>query len=253
MTPDLARVDVFVADGCQGNPAAVCVLAAWPAAAELQRIATRAAAPATAFVVEYGSGTRELRWFSPAREIQLCGHGTLAAACVVLARRPELTGVIFQTPAGAIEVGRSRDRLVMTLPSTPSTEREAPAGLVDWLGGVPVAVGYSDRYLVLLADEADVVALRPDKAGLAGLGEAVIVTAAGREYDFVSRYFAPAFGADEDAVTGSAHCTLVPFWADRLGKQELVAKQVSARGGVLWCRLQSDQRVELAGYARLRR
>ncbi len=247
----LYQVDAFTREPFAGNPAAVCLLEEWLPDATLQAIAAENNLSETAFLVALGGGW-ELRWFTPVTEVDLCGHATLASAHVLFRHReveePELH---FETRSGVLRVrGLDNGLLVMTFPSLPPVPVAAPEGLAEALGTEPGAVlEAAGKLVAVLADEAAVRALRPDFAALGRLGYGrVMVTAPGSSCDFVSRYFAPGVGIPEDPVTGSAHCTLVPYWAARLGRNELLARQVSARGGELQCRL-LEGAVELAGHA----
>ncbi len=200
------------------------------------------------------AGHWDLRWFTPAVEVDLCGHATLASA-YTLDRHvtPDVGTLRFETRSGTLTVTRDGDRYRMSLPARGVAERPLP-GLAEAIGATPRALyqqGDGGMLLALLESAAAVRGLRPDMRALAALpGDGLIVTAAGEAEDFVSRYFAPYAGIDEDPVTGSAHCVLAPFWAARLGKESLFARQVSARGGELWLQMAGD-RVEVSGQARL--
>lgn len=252
MQARLFQVDAFTSRRFRGNPAAVCPLEEWPADKLLQAVAAENNLSETAFLVPAGEAY-ELRWFTPAAEVELCGHATLAAGFVVL-RLMETSrdSVTFRTRSGPLEVTRRGDGFAMDFPARPAGPAEPPEGLVRGLGAEPIEVRAGDDWMAVFGAEADVAALDPDFRVLAALGRrGVIATApAGpdREADFVSRFFAPGLGVDEDPVTGSAHCALAPFWAERLGRTELVGEQVSRRGGRVSCRLEGD-RVELGGEA----
>jgi len=244
------QVDAFTTRRFAGNPAAVMRLDRFLSDAVLQDIAAENNLAETAFLVPR-DGDYALRWFTPAVEVPLCGHATLASAAVVMQRlEPERQRVIFHTASGALTVSRIDNGYLMDFPARPTAPVAAPAGLAAALGATPVEVeAEAHNYLAVLADPQTLRALAPDFAALAGLDRGgVIVTArdSGAPYDFISRFFAPAKGISEDPVTGSAHCSLVPFWAQRLGKNSLRAFQASARGGELQCRLLGE-RVELAG------
>ncbi|MEM9454058.1 MAG: PhzF family phenazine biosynthesis protein [Myxococcota bacterium] len=246
----LYQVDSFTEQVFAGNPAAVCLLPRWLDDATLLAIAAENNVSETAFVVSRGED-REIRWFSPTVEVELCGHATLAAAFVLFGREPARERLHFDTrQAGRLTVGRSDAGLVLDFPARPPQLVEPPEGLGAALGGVePRAVLRALKNLAVLDDEQAVRALCPDLRFIAAMpGDGLIVTAPGDEVDFVSRYFAPHLGIDEDPVTGSAHCTLTPYWAERLGKTELVARQVSARGGSLRC-VMKGERVEITGQA----
>jgi PhzF family phenazine biosynthesis protein len=243
------QIDAFTTRRFSGNPAAVMVLDRFPADALMQALAAENNLAETAFLVPRG-GDYELRWFTPAVEVPLCGHATLASAAVVMERlEPERRRVVFHTASGALTVSRAEAEYVMDFPARPSAPAPAPPELAVALGVAPVEV-YENvfNYLVLVKDVARLRALAPDMTVLSRLGRpGVIVTAPGDDtFDFFSRYFAPAKGVPEDPVTGAAHCMLAPFWAPRLGKAELRAAQLSPRGGELRCRLAGD-RVELRG------
>ena len=252
MTIPVYQVDAFTMGPFSGNPAAVCPLDAWLDDDAMQNIAAENNLSETAFIVA-GEESYGLRWFTPAIEVDLCGHATLAAAYVVLNHlQPELDSVSFDTVSGQLSVSREGDRLSMDFPAgmpKPATVSEA---LSDALGEAPSEVHASRDILAVYEDEATVRRLSPDQARLLALDEGlgVIVTARGDEADFVSRFFVPKAGIAEDPVTGSAHCTLVPFWAERLGRSHLVAHQVSPRGGELHCEHRGD-RVIMSGQCTL--
>jgi PhzF family phenazine biosynthesis protein len=245
------QVDAFTDSLFGGNPAAVCPLPAWLPDATMQAIAAENNLAETAFFVRDGN-EYVLRWFTPTVEVDLCGHATLASGHIVFSfLEPQRESVGFRTlKAGTLTVSRSGDRLVMDFPARPAEPRDPPAGLLAALGGTPREILGARDCLVVYDTAAEVAALKPD---LAALGKvdcwAAIVTAPGENgIDFVSRFFAPAQGVPEDPVTGSAHCTLVPYWAKRLGKIELEARQVSRRGGALHCVLDGE-RVRIGGKA----
>jgi predicted PhzF superfamily epimerase YddE/YHI9 len=247
-------VDAFVSDTCRGNPAAVCPLDAWLDEARMQAIAAKNALPETAFFVPKGRGYA-LRWFSPTIEVALCGHATLAAAFVVFERlAPGRRKVSFATRSGTLSVARAKDLLVMDFPSLPPVPIEAPPMLEEGLGAAPSEAWRAANILAVFDDAGTVRDLTPDFEVLKRLHPyGVIATAPGGPgdgCDFVSRYFGPSFGIPEDPVTGSAHCTLIPYWAERLGKAKLVARQVSARGGELICE-DKGERVAIGGRCRL--
>ncbi|GAC1331815.1 MAG: PhzF family phenazine biosynthesis protein [Chloroflexota bacterium] len=247
----LFQIDAFADAVFLGNPAAVCPLDAWLPEHTMQAIAEENNLAETAFFVETHDGY-DLRWFTPRFEVDLCGHATLASAFVVYeALGYTRDAVRFQTRSGALEVRRDGDLFVMKFPSYPPTVcDDPPSPLLDGLGATPEAVvqGGGD-YFAVYADEEAVVALRPDLRTFESLpSRGVCVTSPGREVDCVSRYFAPRFGIPEDPVTGSTHCTLVPYWSLRLGKTRLHARQESRRGGSLFCEALGD-RVTIAGRA----
>lgn len=248
------HVDAFGDRPFKGNQAAVMVLDQWPPDDVLQAIGEENNFAETAFLVKDASGQAdwELRWFTPACEIRLCGHATLASGHVVLDQANGFGGgdaVTFRTrKAGVLEVRRSEAGYELALPAIP-TEPGQWNEAADLLGVEPVEVWRNpDRYnIFLFADEAQVRALDPDVRGLGALGDdQFICTAPGAQFDVVSRVFVPGGGVDEDSVTGSAHAVLTPFWAARLGRSEFTAHQASQRGGDLTCRLDGD-RVWLGG------
>ncbi|MBP2228499.1 PhzF family phenazine biosynthesis protein [Azospirillum agricola] len=247
------QVDAFTDRVFAGNPAAVVPLESWLPDEQLQAIAAENNLAETAYFLRSGD-VFELRWFTPAVEVDLCGHATLATAFVISTLlEPGRDRLDFVTrQAGTLTVTRSGDLFTLDFPSRPAEPVAAPdPGLAAALGGpAPVAVLAARDYLVVYEDEAAVRALSPDMAALAKLDRyAVCATAPGADgVDFVSRFFAPAQGIPEDPVTGSAHCTLIPYWAERLGKTALSARQVSARGGELACALAGD-RVRIGGKA----
>ena len=245
------QVDAFASAVFSGNPAAVCLLDAWLDDGVLQSIAAENNLSETAFLVSRGE-MFELRWFTPAAEVALCGHATLAAAKVLFDLRgwkePEIR---FQTrQRGTLTVQRRGDLFEMDFPALPVRPVATPPGLAAALGAEPRQVlASTDDWLAVLDDEAAVRNLKPDLAALKTFNcRCVVPTARGDEADFVSRAFAPRYGIPEDPVTGSAHCALAPYWADVLEKEELQAFQVSARGGEVRCRVAGD-RVKLAGQA----
>ncbi len=243
------QVDAFTSQPFQGNPAAVCPLQSWPEDHLLQNIASENNLSETAFFVLSDSGF-ELRWFTPKAEVDLCGHATLAAAHVLFEHRA-YTGatVTFTTRSGELRVTRDGADLRMDFPASRPVPCEPPQHLIDGIGRQPVETLAADDYIAVLADEAAVRAIEPNPVALEQLDlRGVIVTAPGNEFDFVSRFFAPKYGIPEDPVTGSAHCALTPYWAERLGRDHLTAAQVSARGGTIRCELRGE-RVTLAGSA----
>jgi PhzF family phenazine biosynthesis protein len=251
MIVPIYQVDAFTERTFDGNPAAVCPLESWLTERHMQFIAAENNLSETAFFVPEGDGFR-LRWFTPEVEVDLCGHATLAAAAVLYREmgyeRPQLR---FRTmKAGTLTVTPEDDWFALDFPARPPAPIAPPAALAAALGAEPSAV-LAARDYVAVYDDADAIrALKPDMAALAALDRfAVIVTAPGDEdSDFVSRFFAPAQGVPEDPVTGSAHCTLIPYWAERLGRTKLEARQLSRRGGRIRCTHRGD-RVTIAGQA----
>jgi PhzF family phenazine biosynthesis protein len=243
------QVDAFATKRFAGNPAAVVPLGAFLDDALMQDIAAENNLAETAFLVRAGDDYR-IRWFTPGVEVPLCGHATLASAAVVMERlEPARDSVVFHSASGPLTVARKGGAYVMDFPVRHPAPVEAPPGLTEALGVAPLEVVADEaNYLAILPSEAIVRALTPDIAAIARLDRGgLVVTAAGNgEYDFVSRYFAPAKGIPEDPVTGSAHCGLVPYWAARTNKTSFRAFQASPRGGEVLCRLRGD-RVELEG------
>lgn len=246
------HVDAFSARPFTGNPAAVCPLADWLDDALLQAVAAENNLSETAYIVPRGDHF-ELRWFTPTCEVKLCGHATLASAFVVLQfLAPERDSVRFETRcSGALAVSRAGDLLAMDFPSlVPWPCVSPPAPMLEGLGITPNSVmQIEDNFFAVFECEHDVRRIRPDFRLLEKLHPAgVAITAPGESSDFVSRYFAPSYGIPEDPVTGSTHCSLAPYWAQRLGKTSLHARQLSARGGELWCEVKGE-RVILKGTA----
>lgn len=243
------QIDAFATRIFEGNPAAVVPLDAWLPDALMQSIARENNLSETAFIVRTGAGF-DLRWFTPNVEVDLCGHATLASAFVVFEElRYQNTTVRFQTRSGELSVSRRGDLLVMDFPALLSQPVPEIAALVRALGHAPREVRAAKHYLAVFDDEATIRALRPDMAAVASLAlQGVCCTAPGRDVDFVSRFFAPKVGVPEDPVTGSAHCEMAPYWAERTGKSAFHARQLSSRGGDVWCELKGN-RVELAGRA----
>lgn len=272
------HVDAFADRVFAGNPAAVVLLDAWLPDAVLQAMAAEHALSETAFVI-VGEGRHQLRWFAPAKEVDLCGHATLSAGWVLFKERfPESRHLVFDTRSGELTVTRAggprfdpAEPLRLDFPARPPLALDAgdprAAQLADALGARPLEILEARDLMAVFGTAADVRALRPDFARLAALEtHAVIATApgdaasadcgsygapgqdasSGRPADFVSRFFAPRAGVPEDPVTGSAHCTLIPYWAARLDKPRLLAHQISARGGALHCEMRGD-RVGIAG------
>jgi PhzF family phenazine biosynthesis protein len=244
------HVDAFTDRLFSGNPAAVCPLESWLPDATMQAIAAENNLSETAFFVRDGDDYA-LRWFTPKVEVDLCGHATLASAHVVFQREPSRGSVAFGTAkAGTLRVTRAGEKLAMDFPARPPKPVQAPHGLAAALGKTPKDVLAARDYMAVYDSPSDVAALTPDFTELGKLDcFAVIATAPGENgVDFVSRFFAPAQGVPEDPVTGSSHCTLAPYWGQRLGKTHLEALQISPRVGKLSCTLVND-RVVIAGQA----
>jgi len=247
------QVDAFTEKPFRGNPAAVCILFGPGEEAWMQNVAREMNLSETAFLHREGDAFN-LRWFTPAVEVELCGHATLASAHILWE-----TGLLavedmarFHTRSGLLTAELRGEEIELNFPATPPTKASVPVGLVEALDVAPRYVGKSRYdYVVEVESEEMVRNLKPDFARLKGMpvrGIVVTSVASSAKYDFVSRFFAPGAGVDEDPVTGSAHCCLGPFWSERLGKDEMVAYQASARGGVIQIRV-AGKRVYLGGRA----
>lgn len=245
------QVDAFTSQLFSGNPAAVCILDEWLDDVRLQAIAAENNLSETAFLVKCGEDFK-IRWFTPVTEVSLCGHATLASAFVVFNCLGWSENIVrFQSlRSGALPVTRNDDLLEMDFPARPPSKQSVPPRLADALKHSPTEVlGTAEDLLVLMEDERAVRELKPDFPLLMQVKRrGTIVSAPGEQCDFVSRFFAPRVGIQEDPVTGSAHCVLIPYWAKRLGKKRLQARQVSKRGGELFCEDRGD-RVTIAGKA----
>ena len=244
----LYQVDAFAEQVFNGNPAAVVPLEHWLEDSVLQAIAQENNLSETAFFVELEMGY-ELRWFTPNSEVDLCGHATLAAAHVIFHHMSyEPNNIVFNTRSGPLIVSRSGEQLAMNFPASPPGEISPPKALIVGLNGVsPKAVLAEFDYLIVLENQAQLSAIQPDFSQWQQLDRrGVIITAVGDDCDFVSRCFYPKLDVDEDPVTGSAHCILTPYWANVLGKNQLIAKQLSSRNGTIHCQL-DKQRVVLNG------
>jgi PhzF family phenazine biosynthesis protein len=251
MTIPLFQVDAFTDRLFGGNPAGVCPLEKWIPDETLQHIAAENNLAETAFFVKTQSGF-ELRWFTPLQEIDLCGHATLAAAHVLFNHLNHPGNLIgFETiSAGNLIVHKAGLRYEMDFPSRPPVSAAMPNKLIDALGGKkPIEVLRSRDYFLVYQNEEEVLSIEPNFSELSKIDTlGVIVSAPGETVDFVSRFFAPKAGIPEDPVTGSAHCSLTPYWAAKTGKNNLHAYQLSRRRGELWCELRG-KRVIISGYA----
>ncbi len=247
------QIDAFTAKVFSGNPAAVCLLEEEAEAEWMQSVAAEMNLSETAFLVPQQDGF-ELRWFTPTTEVDLCGHATLASAHVLWeeGQLAQNDTARFHTRSGLLTAKLQDDLIELDFPSTPADPIEPPEVLSDLIGSVPKFVGRSRFDLLIeLIDAGELSELDPDFMGLSSLPvRGFIVTAKSDvpEYDFLSRFFAPAAGVQEDPVTGSAHCALAPYWAEKLGKNEMTAFQASKRGGVVTVKLAGD-RVKLRGQA----
>lgn len=254
MQLEIFQVDAFSAEPFGGNPAAVIALESWLPDDVLQRIAEENNLSETAYFVRNGE-TFDLRWFTPAVEVELCGHATLASAYVLFEQLGEQAEVLrFNTPSGELRVSRGADGLLaMDFPAKQPLAVEAPAGLLKALGlSGASAVYQSDDYVVMIDDASLLDPLQPDFVALSAFDvRGIAVTAPGRGYDFVTRWFGPRVGVNEDPVTGSAHTSLAPLWAQRLGKRTLTCEQGGARKGQLHCEVPGNGRVIISGRAAL--
>ncbi|MEQ1604046.1 MAG: PhzF family phenazine biosynthesis protein [Pyrinomonadaceae bacterium] len=248
MKLNIYQVDAFTSKPFGGNPAAIVPLDAWLPDGLMQLIALENNLSETAFFVKNGD-VYDIRWFTPTFEIDLCGHATLASAHVIFdVLGLEQTNIKFLShKSGELGVEKNGDVLTLDFPSRPPVPCDAPDGLFEAIGKRPKEVLKSRDYFLVYENEQEILDIRPNFSLLAEIPtHAVIVTAHGETCDFVSRFFAPEAGINEDPVTGSAHCNLIPYWAEKLGKTEMFARQVSARGGELFCELGGD-RVKIGG------
>ncbi|MFC0408104.1 PhzF family phenazine biosynthesis protein [Roseomonas elaeocarpi] len=251
-------VDAFAERPFEGNPAAVVPLERWLPDAVMGRMAAEHNLSETAFLVPDGENQWHLRWFTPTVEVELCGHATLATAHVLATEYGVAGTMRFCTASGMLRVEQEAGRYVLDFPARMPVRAQAPAGLAEALGAEPAEVWKGRDWFCVFADATTVRALRPDHARIAALPDGdgtaarVIVTAPGDDgvHDVVSRFFAAAVGIPEDPVTGVAHTQILPFWAARLGRTELVCRQASRRGGTLWCALRGD-RARMGGTAAL--
>ena len=243
------QIDAFTGKVFGGNPAAICPLENWLADETMQAIANENNLSETAFFVKKGRDF-ELRWFTPEMEVDLCGHATLASGHVLfnhLDFKPHQ--INFHTKSGSLKVSRTTDLLSMEFPSRKPLATETPQQLVDGLGRTPAEVLKSRDYFAVFQNEQEVLSIQPDFNILEQLDcLGIIITAAGQTSDFVSRFFAPRAGIPEDPVTGSTHCSLIPYWSEKLFKKDLHALQLSKRGGELFCQ-DLGERVSIAGNA----
>jgi PhzF family phenazine biosynthesis protein len=241
------QVDAFSSRLFGGNAAAVCPLQSWLSSELMQQIAMENNLAETAFFVQEQGGLR-IRWFTPKREVKLCGHATLAAAWVYFHHiETDSDEICFNSLSGPLAVTRRDDTLTLDSPVSEFQPVDAPEQLIQAIGIAPLEVYAGEDWLLRLDSEQTVRTLQPDMRLLQQLElRGLIVTAEGDDCDFVSRFFAPNYGIDEDPVTGSAHTLLAPFWAERLHKERFVARQLSARGGELYCELRGE-RVHISG------
>lgn len=251
MKLEMYQVDAFTEEIFKGNPAAICILDAWLDEKLMQNIAMENNLSETAFCI-VRNDICELRWFTPEEEIDLCGHATLATAYVIFEIIQYPSNIVrFATKSGILTVEKQGDIMTMEFPSREGIKVEVTKLLIEGLGKQPREVYKSRDLMVVYDNEQEIKELSPNMEILKLLSAVgIIVTAKGENSDFVSRYFAPSCGVQEDPVTGSAHCTLIPYWSKILGKREMTAFQLSKRGGVLKCEYDKD-RVRISGRARL--
>lgn len=252
MKLSLYQADAFTSKLFGGNPAAVIPLKKWLDDDLMQKIAIENNLAETAFFVPSRQKKTDfdIRWFTPAFEINLCGHATLASAYVIIEKiKWKRKKVVFSSKSGLLTVTKVNKMLEMDFPSwRPERISDYPAELLTCLGNPEIAGVYSNReYIVELMNEDAVKKCNPDFSIMKKVNKMVIITAPGNEVDFVSRFFAPTAGIDEDPVTGSAHSQLIPFWSEKLGKKKMKAKQLSLRGGDIYCEQKNEKRVLMGG------
>ena len=243
-------VDAFTKDVFKGNPAAVCVRDAWLPDELMQKIAVENNLSETAFVVKEGE-VYHIRWFTPGKEVDLCGHATLASS-YVLSRffDPQAEEFVFTSMSGELRVRKQGDLLILDFPSRMPEEVPFTEEMRKAIGGLEARAYLSRDLMLVLEDEKDVWEFKPDLAAISELkdGMGMFITAPSKDYDFVSRTFFPKIKVNEDPVCGSAHCNLIPYWSERLGKDVMTAYQASPRGGVVYCENRGD-RVLIGGSA----
>ncbi len=246
----LFQVDAFTNEVFKGNPAAVCPLEEWISDTLMQKIARENNLSETAFFVKTEEGFH-IRWFTPVTEVNLCGHATLAAAAVIFERLDySLDRILFHSKSGMLTVEKLNGLYLLNFPADKIKKIPIPEKVAQAIGSPPVeAFKGREDYLFIYENEHQISEIKPDFKELAQYTErGVIISARGSEHDFVSRFFAPSAGIDEDPVTGSTHTSLIPFWSGVLQKKELKARQLSARGGELSCTMKGE-RVEIGGNA----
>lgn len=243
------QIDAFAEKPFEGNPAAVVPLEKWLPNTTLQAIAEENNLSETAFFVPLNTGFK-IRWFTPNREVKLCGHATLASAFVLFnILGYENDTVTFESLSGPLSVTKTDDLLTLDFPSQKPEKCEIPEALVNGLGRTPIECYRGEDFVAVFRNEHEIKSIIPNHNLLEKLdSRGVIVTATSSEYDFVARFFAPKYGIPEDPMTGSAYTQLTPYWSEKLGKTQLTARQVSQRGGKLFCQLDGN-RVRISGYA----
>ena len=249
MTLKLYQIDAFTTKVFEGNPACVIPLDAWIDDTLMQKIAMENNLSETAFFVPKGEDF-EIRWFTPTKEVNLCGHATLASAYVLFELLDyDKEEILFHSKSGALHIKREDDLISMDFPREAPVACTTPSAIVEAFGIEPIEVLKSVDYIVVFEDGTDLRAINPDFEALKKLDlRGVCITTIDDQYDFVSRFFAPNYGVDEDSVTGSAYTQLMPYWAKRLGRDKLFSKQVSKRGGELLCEMK-EERIMIAGSA----
>lgn len=250
MRLQIYQIDAFTNEQFKGNPAAVCILKNWISDNLMQNIAKENNLSETAFCVNKKNNIYDLRWFTPEQEIDLCGHATLATAFAIFKYIDgTLNEVIFNTQSGILKVFRNKDLMTMLFPSRPGEKCPITQEIIEGLGRKPKELYKSRDYMAVFDTEEEVINLKPNFELLKKLDVfGIIATAKGNEVDFVSRYFAPKCGVQEDPVTGSAHCALVPYWKKVLKKNTFLANQLSERGGQLYC-TDLGGKIEISGKA----
>lgn len=251
MNLDIYQIDAFASKPFEGNPAAVIPLRDWLPDELMQNIALENNLSETVFYILENGGYR-IRWFTPTAEVPLCGHATLAAAYVLFQQNPNLNEIKFQSLSGLLIVTQVENQIILDFPANPIFPLDVPELLTEALGEKPdecLQTANGDRFIAVFEDADHVINASPDMSKLMNLDAKTLgITSTSPKYDFISRFFAPKIGVPEDPVTGSLHTNLVPYWSQRLGKDRLHAKQVSARGGEVLCEYAGD-RVKMGGYA----
>ncbi|KAF3984838.1 MAG: PhzF family phenazine biosynthesis protein [Methylococcales symbiont of Hymedesmia sp. n. MRB-2018] len=249
MKLDIYQIDAFANNIFEGNPAAICPLEKWLPDELMQSIASENNLAETAFFVPNNTGYH-IRWFTPTREVDLCGHATLASAFVIFSiLGHQKNSIVFTSKSGELIVGKNGKWLEMDFPTQAPIPCSVPKQIITAFKSQPIECLKSEDYIVVFKNEVEILSAKPDMSLLRGLDlRGVIITASSKKYDFVSRFFAPKFGINEDPVTGSAFTQLIPYWSKKLNKKELTAKQISKRGGEVNC-AHIGKRVKISGKA----